>query len=71
MNNISKKCFEKLDLWDNPTRNPIEWFKRDLFYAVIICLILLSELPRWVLVKIIKLVCFIPWAIYEKLDEIY
>lgn len=70
MNWIEKKCFEELDLYTRPTLNPIKWFKRNVVAAVIISLFIIIELPIFILAKVIKAICFIPYAVYEKLDEL-
>lgn len=70
MNWIEKKCLEELELYKRPTLNIIEWFKKNAILAFILCLFFILELPVWILFKAVKVICFIPYAVYEKLDEL-
>lgn len=69
MTSLEKKCFEKLDLYKNPTKNPKEWFKRNPKYAVIIILCLITNFPFWILAHVLRMICMPFHLVYEKLDN--
>ena len=69
MTELEKKCFSELDLYENPTRNPKEWFKRNRKYAVIIILCLIINFPFWILAHFLRVICIPFFWIYEKLDD--
>ena len=69
MTSLEEKCLEKLDLYENYTRNPKEWFKRNKKYAVIIILCLMVNFPFWILAHILRIICMPFHWVYEKLDD--
>ena len=69
MTNLEKKCFKELDLYENHTINPKEWFKRNPKYAVIIILCLIANFPFWVLAHGLRIICMPFHWTYEKLDN--
>lgn len=69
MTRLEMKCFEKLDLYKNRTRNPMDWFKRDKWYTVLLIILLIRDFPFWVLAYLLSIILYIPHEIYEKLDR--
>lgn len=69
MTPIEKKCFRKLDLYDNPTLNPITWAERSKKYAFIMMMCFLINFPFWIVAKTIKAVCLPMHKLYEKLEN--
>lgn len=65
------RCIEKLDLRNSKTLNPIKWWKKNKAYAILLVILVLLDIPKYLLVQLMKIICFIPYAIYEKLDEFY
>lgn len=68
MTKLEKSVFEKLDMYENPTANPIKWIKRNKKYGIIMIFCFLYNLPLYIIVKILMAVCYIPHEIYEKLE---
>lgn len=66
---IEKECFKELDLYESPTINLSEWMTRNKFYAILLILCFLINLPFYIGVHILIAICFHFHALYEKLDE--
>jgi len=69
MTKLERKVFEKLDLYENHTRNPAEWFRRGKMYAVLMIILFARGCVLWVAAHILMAILYIPHEIYERLDR--
>lgn len=69
MTHLEMKCFEKLDLYHNHTRNPVDWFKRSKPYAALMIILFARGCVLWILARILMVIFYIPHEIYERLDR--
>lgn len=69
MTRLERKVFEKLDLYENHTRNPSEWFRRDRLYAVLMIILFARACVLWVVAHILMVIFYMPHEIYERLDR--
>lgn len=69
MTRLERRVFEKLDLYENHTRNPAEWFKRNKTYALLMILLFARSCVFWIFSRILILILYIPHEIYERLDR--
>ncbi len=69
MTRLERKVFEKLDLYENHTRNLAEWLRRDKLYAVLMIILFARACVLWVVTRILMTIFYIPHEIYERLDR--
>lgn len=69
MTRLERRCFGKLDLYKNHTRNPVEWLKRNKPYALLMILLFVRGCILWIFAHILMLILYIPHEIYERLNR--
>lgn len=68
---ISKIAFEALrDTDGNISRKPLEWWRRNKLACIWCLLCMTIQIPFAWLKCIVMIICFIPHAIYEKLENL-
>lgn len=68
---ISKIAFEALrDTDGNISRKPVEWWRRNKLACIWCLLCITIQIPFTCLKCIVMIICFIPHAIYEKLENL-
>ena len=68
---ISKLAFEALrDADGNVSRKPLEWWRRNKLACIWCLLCMIIQIPFTWLKCIVMIICFIPHAIYEKLENL-
>ena len=67
---ISKIAFEALrDTDGNVSRKPVEWLRRNKLACIWCILCMLAEIPIAILRFVLMTICFIPYKIYEHLED--
>lgn len=69
MTKLERKVFEKLDLYENHTRNPVDWFKRSKLYALLMIILFVRGCVLWIFARILMVILYIPHEIYKRLDR--
>ena len=69
MTRLERRCFEKLDLYENHTRNPADWLKRSKPYALLMIILFARACVLWILARVLMAILYIPHEIYERLDR--
>ena len=69
MTRLERNVFKKLDLYENPTRNPAEWLKRNKPYAVLMIILFARACVLWILGRVLMAIFYMPHEIYERLDR--
>lgn len=68
---ISQIAFEALrDADGNVSRKPLEWWRRNKLACIWCLLCITIQIPFVWLKCIVMIICFIPHAIYEKLENL-
>ena len=68
---ISKIAFEALrDTDGNISRKPAEWWIRNKLACIWCLLCIIIQIPFMWLKCVVMIICFIPHAIYEKLENL-
>lgn len=67
---ISKIALEALKDTDGKvSRKPVEWWGRSKLACIWLILCLLAEIPIVILRFVLMVICFIPYKIYEHLED--
>ena len=70
MNALEKKCFVECNLYESPTTSPTKLIKRNTKYGLLLMIFLVLKLPVFLLVLMIRMICFPFCKIYQVTDKV-